>query len=278
MRSVAKGSFNKQPKGALSCNGFHKGLCSGRTTAGAIDGREAGLANVLVISDDAATCDPVVSCLAADGHMVAACRASSAAPRLFAMLSFHAVYLDTAVSQSSIDDFLSWLQSDRERAAPPVLFFLPLGSQWTSAAAPPQLRPGLDGCLVKPLDGDSLKKTVAELLARSARGLPAHPHVLRSLPFVLDSDTHELSAGGKSVALTPTEYRLLSYLMAQPEAVISPETLLENVWGFHPGTGAASVVRVHVSSLRRKMAALGHAHLLETLPHRGYRLLQEKRG
>jgi DNA-binding response OmpR family regulator len=236
------------------------------------------MANVLVISDDAATCDPVVGCLAADGHVVAACGAPSAAPRLFGTLRFHAVCLDTAVSQSSIDDFLRWLQADEERAALPILFLLPLGSRWTPAAAPPQLRPGSDGCLVKPLDADSLRKTIAELLARSLRGRPAYPRVLRSPPFVLDSDTHELSAGGNSVVLTPTEYRLLSYLIAQPEAVISPETLLENVWGFHPGTGAAAVVRVHVSNLRRKIAALGHAHLLQTLPRRGYRLLQERIG
>jgi two-component system response regulator PhoP len=64
--------------------------------------------------------------------------------------------------------------------------------------------------------------------------------------------------------------------MERPGAIVGSDELLESVWGFHPGTATAAVVRVHVGNLRRKMAQLGTARLLETLPHRGYRLLQEE--
>ncbi|MGA3193316.1 MAG: response regulator transcription factor, partial [Candidatus Bathyarchaeia archaeon] len=215
------------------------------------------MASVLVISNDPTTCSLVVNCLTTDGHVVATCDTPSAAPRLFATLVFDAVCLDTALDQSSIDDFLRWFQADEQRAAIPILFLLPLGSQWTPAAAPPQLRPGLDGYLVKPLDDDQLRRTMAELLARSPRGLAVYPHILRLPPLTLDRDTRDLSADGGTVHLTPTEDRLTSYLMERPGAVVTRDELLERVWGFHPGTGSAPVVRVHVGNLRRKMAQIG---------------------
>jgi len=66
--------------------------------------------------------------------------------------------------------------------------------------------------------------------------------------------------------------------MERADTPISLDELLENVWGHLPGTGAAEVVRAHVSNLRRKMAVLGEsARLLRTLPHRGYCLLRRER-
>jgi len=233
------------------------------------------MASVLVISNDPTTCRLVVNCLSADGHVVATCDTPSAAPRLFATFAFDAVCLDTTLNESSIDDFLRWFQADEQHAAIPILFLLPLGSRWAPAAAPKQLRPGLDGYLVKPLDGDSLRQMMAELLARSPGGLPAHARILRLRPLTLDRDTHDLSADGGTVHLTPTEDRLTSYLMERPGAVVTRDELLERVWGFHPGTGSAPVVRVHVGNLRRKMAQIGAGRFLETLSHRGYRLRVE---
>ncbi len=125
-----------------------------------------------------------------------------------------------------------------------------------------------------PLDADGLRKKVQRLLSRVPSA--AHPSTLRLPLLVLDRDTHELSAGGRMVHLTPTEYRLVSYLMERPAEVVAGDELLENVWGFHPGTGSASVVRVHIGTLRRKMAQVGAGRLLETLPHRGYRLRSEE--
>ena len=51
------------------------------------------------------------------------------------------------------------------------------------------------------------------------------------------------------------------------------EELLVKVWGFHPGTGGAEVLRAHVRNLRRKLRRLHEdAGLLETVPRVGYRL------
>ena len=193
---------------------------------------------------------------------------------MFATLAVDLICLDVSDGYPA-DDFWSWLLAGERRSSVPVLFLLPLCGRWTAGVAPPHFRPQWDDCIARPLDPDSLKQKVGCLLSASPTG-PGRSPLLRSLPFTLDGDSRELRADGRKVVLTPTEHRLLSYLMEHSGAVVSSDELLETVWGFHPGTATAAVVRVHVSNLRRKMAALGHAQLLQALPHRGYRLLEGK--
>ena len=179
------------------------------------------------------------------------------------------------VGESSIDDFLRWLQADDERSAIPVLFLLPPGSQLAAAAASHRSCGRAWTAIYEAAGRGRPQKEMVRALALARARRPAHPRILRLPPLALDRDTHDLSAGGRTVHLTPTEYRLVSYLMERPGEVVAGDELLERVWGFHPGTGSAAVVRVHVGNLRRKMAQIGAGRLLETLPHRGYRLRVE---
>jgi two-component system OmpR family response regulator len=232
------------------------------------------VANVLIVSGATATSELLRACLVEDGHLVGACRDPAAAPRLFATLAFDVVCLDLDVGQSGVDDLLRWLQADGDHSEVPVLFVLPSNRRWLPAAISPQLRPGLDDSVSTPLDADGFREKVQRLLSRAPSA--TRPRTLRLPPLVLDRDTHDLSAGGSTVHLTPTEHRLISHLMERPGEVVAGDELLERVWVFHPGTGSASVVRVHVGNLRRKMAQIGAGRLLETLPHRGYRLRGEE--
>ena len=234
------------------------------------------MANVLVVSGEAATQETLRSCLVDAGHLAAVCSDLSAAPRLFVALEFDLICLDARGDDPSAADFWTLFIGDQSRAAISVLFILPLGARWTPGAAASHFRPARDDVVSRPLDVDDLRQKIARLLVASPSGPPLRPRVLRSPPFALDVDTHDLAVNDKKIALTPIEHRLLAYLMERPGAIVGSDELLESVWGFHPGTATAAVVRVHVGNLRRKMAQLGTARLLETLPHRGYRLLQEE--
>jgi two-component system phosphate regulon response regulator PhoB len=214
------------------------------------------------------------ACLVEAGHAVVACGDLSAAPRLFAALDFDLICLD-ARDDAGGDDFWAWFLADQGRASVPVLFVLPPGAKWTPGAATGRLRFGQDDFLLRPVDVETLKEKVARLLAASPSAARGRPRLLRSPPFALDAGSHDLEVNGRKVALTPIEYRLLAYLMERPGTVVGSGELLESVWGFQPGTATAEVVRVHVGNLRRKMGRLGAAQFLETLPHRGYRLLEE---
>ena len=233
------------------------------------------MASILVVSADPATRETLRESLEERGHTLSVCQEAAGVVRAFTVMAIDLVCLDAAAGEAdSIDDICRWLPADSSRANIAILFVLPLGGHWTAAAVPPLFRPDCDDCLPRPLDTDALKEKVSRLLAASPVAAERGRFV-RSSPFTVDTETQELWANGRKVALTGMECRLLKYLMERPGAVIGNDELLEMVWGFHPGTGAAPVVRVHVGNLRRKMAALGgYAGLLETLPHRGYRLLQ----
>ncbi|HZA03599.1 MAG TPA: winged helix-turn-helix domain-containing protein, partial [Propionibacteriaceae bacterium] len=75
---------------------------------------------------------------------------------------------------------------------------------------------------------------------------------------------------GEPLELTDTERRLLSYLAAHRERVVSKTQILTAVWGYDGFD--ENVVEVHVSSLRRKLEVGGRARLVHTVRGRGYRL------
>ncbi len=199
--------------------------------------------------------------------------------RALAALRADVVCLDAALGTDGMDDLCRWLRSDPDRTPVPVLFLLPARARWTESGLPPALRPSYDDYLFRPVDPDELVEKVSALLTLTPARRPKSRRFLREGPFIMDSETHELWADGRKVKLTPTEFRLFAYLVERAETLVSLDELLENVWGHLPGTGAAEVVRAHVSNLRLKMATLGEsARLLKTLPRRGYRLSRGERA
>ena len=87
----------------------------------------------------------------------------------------------------------------------------------------------------------------------------------------VDRARHRASRGGRELALTPREFRLLAYLLERPDEVVTRVELLEKVWdmSFDPGT---NVVDVHVSNLRRKLEEGGGPRVLHTVRGIGFSL------
>ena len=83
-------------------------------------------------------------------------------------------------------------------------------------------------------------------------------------------DATSVRRGGDPLDLTDTERRLLGYLAAHRERVVSKTQILTAVWGYDGFD--ENVVEVHVSALRRKLEASGRARLVHTVRGRGYRL------
>jgi two-component system, OmpR family, response regulator len=110
---------------------------------------------------------------------------------------------------------------------------------------------GADDYLTKPL---VLKVVVAHVAAvlRRSRSADGEARLLECGHIVVDDAAHTVTADGQSVALSPTEYRLLRYLMRNAGHVVSKMQVLDAVWQFDFG-GDTSVVETYMSTLRRKL-------------------------
>jgi len=104
---------------------------------------------------------------------------------------------------------------------------------------------------------------------RRTRPVPAEP-VLTFADLTLDQDTYEVRRDGRLIELSPTEFRLLRYLMLNPGRVLTRVQLLDHVWDYDFG-GSSTVVATYIAYLRRKLAAQG-PDVIHTQRGVGYRL------
>jgi two-component system OmpR family response regulator len=125
---------------------------------------------------------------------------------------------------------------------------------------------GADDYLIKPFALEELLARVRVVLRRVGR----HTAPLEVGDVLVDEGAGLAFRNGQALALTPTELRLLAFLIRHRGLVLSKTQLLSQVWGYDAYD--PNVVEVHVSALRRKLEEHG-PRLLETVRGLGYRLL-----
>ncbi|HWK93071.1 MAG TPA: response regulator transcription factor [Luteimicrobium sp.] len=113
---------------------------------------------------------------------------------------------------------------------------------------------GGDDYVTKPF---SLEEVVARIRAvlRRTHAEPDDTAVLRFADLELDEDSHEVHRAGQLVELSPTEFKLLRYLMLNGGRVLSKAQILDHVWQYDWG-GDANIVESYISYLRRKIDTL----------------------
>jgi two-component system, OmpR family, response regulator len=131
------------------------------------------------------------------------------------------------------------------------------------------LRLGTDDYVTKPFSIEELIERTKAVLRRSSGGGPGQ-HRLTYADLELDEDTRDVWRSGKRIELTPTEYKLLHYLLANARRVLTRDQILEHVWDY-TFAGNASVLETYVSYLRRKVDA-ADPPLIHTVRGVGYSL------
>jgi two-component system OmpR family response regulator len=208
--------------------------------------------NISFLVESALQLDGIDTAKAADGH------AALAAVRTFHP---HAIVLD--VNMPGIDGFevLRRLRTDGDST--PVVFLTARDGLDDRVKG---LTGGADDYVVKPF-------AIAELVARVRialrhAGAGVSSSVLTIADLELDQDAHRVTRAGQPVTLSPTEYKLLRYLLLNAGRVLSRAQILDHVWAYD-FDGDSSVVETYMSYLRRKVDHVA-PKLLHTVRGVGY--------
>ena len=126
---------------------------------------------------------------------------------------------------------------------------------------------GGDDYVTKPFSLDELLGRIRAVLKRTRPDAPGSR--LRVADLELDSGAHQVRRDGDIVALTPTEFRLLQFLMVNAGRVVSKGQILDHVWGRDDPDRDGSVVEPCLSYLRRKVDQ-GQPRLIHTVRGFGY--------
>ena len=158
------------------------------------------------------------------------------------------------------------LRGERRTRSLPIILLTARGEETDRVAG---LEGGADDYIVKPFSPKELLARVQAVLRRCAPEFVKG--TLRVGPIELDTVAYEARVDGRRITLTPTEFRLLRFLMASPGRVYTRQQLLDNVWGDHVYIEDRTV-DIHIRRLRVALGARAE-QMVETVRGAGYKLI-----
>jgi two-component system KDP operon response regulator KdpE len=224
---------------------------------------------VLIVEDDGETRAALVRELSARGY-----RVSEAGDGKSALASWERRRPDIVLLDLGLPDMdgLDIVRRIRREAATPIVI---LSGRYEEREKVEALERGADDYVTKPFGVDELNARLRVALRRAAG--PASDEVGRIVVGSLEFDAarHEARVRGERVELTPREFEILRVLLINAGRLVTKGRLLRAVWG-EAYQGEDSYVYVHVSQLRRKLAAADPdgalRDLIVTEPGVGYRV------
>jgi len=127
---------------------------------------------------------------------------------------------------------------------------------------------GADDYMTKPFSPKELVARIKAVMRRS--GKLSESGQLRIGDLTLDAEQHRLTIAGKTLDVSPTEFRLMQFFMSNPDKVYSRTHLLDQVWGRSVYIEERTV-DVHIRRLRKLLAEFGREELIQTVRGFGYR-------
>ena len=219
---------------------------------------------VLVVDDDPRILRALQMKLRSEGYEVDTATTAEEARTAAAAHPPEAVILDVLLPDGRGTDVCREL---REWSTASILILSAVGDEAEKIAA---LDAGADDFVTKPFSVDEL---LARLRAALRRAAPTRAPVLAVGQVRIDLEKRLVTADGRPLALTPTEYRLLRLLAENEGKLMTHPTILREVWG--PAYQEESnYLHVYVSQLRRKIEPdPARPRYLLTVPGVGYRLV-----
>jgi two-component system phosphate regulon response regulator PhoB len=223
----------------------------------------------MVVEDEPAIQALIAANLRRHGHGVIAAMDAESALRQVNQALPDLILLDWMLPGMSGLDFARRLRADVRTKHVPIIMLTARGEERDKVMG---LEGGADDYVTKPF---SPRELLARIQAVLRRGRPqATEDIVDAGGLKLDPTAHRVFAAGSPVALGPTEFRLLHFLMTHPERVHSRDQLLDQVWGDHVFVEERTV-DVHIRRLRAALEPSGLDKLVQTVRGSGYRFSTE---
>ncbi len=235
------------------------------TTATAASAATANPAKVLVVDDERSITDLVAMALRYEGLQVEVANGGRQALERISSFRPQLVVLDVMLPDLSGFEVLERMTRDGIGGRVPVLF---LTARDTLDDKLRGFTLGGDDYMTKPFSVEELIVRVRAILRRVHGDGQSSRLAVGDLE--LDEDSHEVFRGSTAIELTPTEFKLLHYLMLNAGRVVSKSQILDRVWQYD-FDGNANVVEIYISYLRKKIDGLG-PRLIHTVRGVGYSL------
>jgi two-component system KDP operon response regulator KdpE len=224
---------------------------------------------VLVIEDDDETRAALLRDLNVRGYRAVEAATGGAALERWSARRPDVVLLDLGLPDM---DGLEVIRRIRADATTPIVI---LSGRYEEREKVEALERGADDYVTKPFGVDELNARLRVALRHSAGPAAATEGTLSVGTLTLDASRHEVRVAGRPVELTPREFEILRVLISHAGRLVTKGRLLRAVWG-EAYQQEAAYVYVHVSQLRRKIAAADPSgelrNLIVTEPGVGYRI------
>ena len=222
-------------------------------------------ANILVVEDEPAIQELLAINLAQAGHNPIRAMSVEQAQLLMRETQPDLILLDWMLPGMSGIEFARRLKADEYCKGIPIIMLTARVEEIDKIRG---LEIGADDYVTKPFSPRELNARIKAVLRRRAPQMTDDP--IEAGGLRLDPVTHRVTGNDAAIDLGPTEFRLLHYLMSNPERVHSRSQVLDRVWGDRVFVEDRTV-DVHIRRLRQALTASGHEDMIQTVRGVGYR-------
>jgi two-component system phosphate regulon response regulator PhoB len=221
--------------------------------------------NVLVVEDEDAIREMLVMVLEQASLQVSAVASAEQALQSLAENRVDLLLLDWMLPGISGVELARRLKKDPGYKDLPIILLTARGEEEDKIRG---LEIGADDYVTKPFSPKELLARIKAVMRRS--GKLSEQGQLSVGDLTLDAEQHRLTIAGKTVDVSPTEFRLMQFFMTNPDKVYSRTHLLDQVWGRSVYIEERTV-DVHIRRLRKLLAEFDREDLIQTVRGFGYR-------
>lgn len=201
---------------------------------------------ILVVDDDIRMVRMMKRMLELEGFQVITASGGEQALKLFDKETPSLVLLD--IMMPDMDGY-TVCRRIREFSGVPIIMVTARGDDKEKVEG---LDVGADDYVTKPFSASELSARVRAVLRRTGDRDTHQENIFRFKELEVDFSSHRAIVHGKELKLTATEYKMLSYICLNAGRVVTPDQLLDKVWG-EEYVGAAHLLQVNIARLRKKL-------------------------